>query len=400
MMFSGFKGMDNRHRDDTMPEGFVRNAVNVVFDDLGRVRRVNGVTRVYDGDSVHSFWRGYFIEGEWLKRFDPVSREVITLAAVGADAMGFTEAAGRVLCGNGRRGFVIEGDTVMPLGVPSPVQQPNLEARDTGGLFGGEYQVAVTYLRAGLESGCGPASRVTVPDGGGIFFAVPEVPGDIDTVAVYVSQVNGDELFLYDEYPNFAASMSVFIDQHLSSVRLESQFTFPPVPSRILTAHYGRLYWADGSVLRYSEPQQYWRTKANNYVRFGGEISLIVSVPGALFVCADTTYRIGNIDTDEGFMQRVEVLPYGAAAGTAVYDERSRTAFWQSHKGFVAANGEGVRELVADAIALPRYRLGTMSLIERDGVRHLVAVSRQGEASNLMDRRFLLDEIERKGNAL
>jgi hypothetical protein len=388
--------MDNRHDQDNMPDGYLRNAVNTVFDDQGNAKRVVGATKVYSGTNIHSYWQGYFVEESNLKRLES-DNTATTLKAIGSNTVGYTKVGDRVFCGNGDSGYVIYGDTVKTLGIAWPEQQPILIARDTGGMFAGDYQVAITYMRDGEESGCGQASRVTVSDGGGIYFVMPTVPADIDTIAVYVSSVNGDELYLYDEVD--ASTTEVFIDNNISSIRLETQFMYPPVLSSIVTAHYGRLYWADGDLIRYTEPQKYGLTKSGNYARFGGDISIIASVPGALYVCADRTYRISNIDGD-GFAQRVEVLPYGAVKGTLHYDERSKTAFWKSHKGIVAASAEGISELVADNIAMPEYEKGTLNIVEMNGVRQLIAVSQGGDVSSLMDAQFKAAEIVRKGNAL
>jgi hypothetical protein len=395
MKIDNFKGMDNRHRAEDLPEGVMRNAVNVLFDDAGRVKRVQGATKVYAGTDIHSYWQGYFVEGNQLKRLNS-DNSAKTLATVGSHRAGFVRIGERVYVGNGT-GFVIEGDQVKSLGITPPAQQPVLVARETGGLFAGDYQVAITFMRDGEESGCGTASRVTVSDGGGIYFSMPTVPADVDTVAVYVSSVNGDDLYLYDEVD--ASATEVFIDSHQSTIRLETQFLYPPALTEILAAHNGRLYWADGDLLRYSEPQAYVYTKAGNWARFGADISLIVALPGALYVCADKTYRIVNID-GEGFMQRIEVLPYGAVKGALHYDQRGESAIWQSHNGFVIANSEGLTELVADTIALPQYNNGTLTVAELDGIRQLIAVSQGGVPSSLMDKDFKAAEITRKGSAL
>jgi hypothetical protein len=388
--------MDNRHSEDDLPEGYLRNAVNCVFDDLGSVKTVTGVTKVYDGSAIHSFWQGYFIEGSNLKKLND-DYTATTLLSIGSNPVGYTRVGDLIFCGNGTSGYVINGNAIKSLGIAWPEQQPDLIAKDTGGMFAGDYQVAITYMRNGEESGCGQASRVTVSDGGGIYFSMPTVPPDVDTIAVYVSSVNGDELYLYDEVN--ASTSEVFIDNNISSIRLETQFMYPPVLSRIVTAHYGRLYWADGNLLRYTEPQKYGLTKANNYAQFGGDISLIASLPGALYVCADKTYRISNIDGD-GFSQRVEVLPYGAVEGTLRYEERTKSAYWQSHKGLVVATQDGVQEMIADVIAMPTYDKGTVTVSELNGIRQLIAVSQGGIESSLADVKYKTDEITRKGTSL
>lgn len=387
--------MDNRHNATGLPEGYLRNAVNVQFSFDGKAARVKGATKRYSGSGIHSYWNGYFIEGTSLKRLNS-DYTATALGAVGADRMGFAEAGGRLFCGNGR-GFEIVGNTVQSLGVAWPEQQPNLKETATGGLFAGTYQVAITYLRNGEESGCGVASTIEVSKGSGITFTMPTVPSEITDIAVWVSSVNGDELFLYGEYP--AYTTNVYIENQLSSIRLETQFMYPPTLSAIVAAHYGRLYWAEGNLLKWTEPLKYGLTKAGNYAAFEGDISLIISLPGALYVCADKTYQLGNID-GEGFMQRTEVLPYGAVPYALHYDDNNERAFLLSHKGVGMATPEGVQEMVQDVIAMPQYGSGALSVTQMDGEYHVIAVGQGGTVSPLMDREFRDSEITRKGNAL
>lgn len=396
MIFDSFKGMDNRQKDESIPDGFLRNAVNVQFDQLGKPKRVDGVTKVYSGSGIHSYWNRYFIEGSNLKRLND-DLSVTTIGSVGPERMGFVSIGDRIYCANGFSGYLIKNDIISEWGVKNPENSITLSARDTGGMFAGDYQVVITHIRNGEESGCGKASLITLTDGQGIYATIPTPPADINEIGVYVSSTNGDEFFLYGEYDSSATD--VFIDSNISSIRLETQFCYQPIPSDILAAHYGRIYWAEGPLLRYTEAQKYGYTKAENYARFGSDITLIASVPGALYVCADKTYRISNIDL-QGFMVRTEVFPYGAVKGSLRYDERSKTAFWKSHKGIVGATIEGAQELVANSIAMPIYTDGTMTLTENNGIRQLISVCTGGSETNLMDQAFKASEILRKGKAL
>lgn len=397
---TAFKGMDNRHRAESLPEGYVRNAVNVLFDAMGKVSRINGSTQAYSGTDCHSLFVDgdikYFIDNGDLISLDDTA---ITLASPGNEPMGFAKIGDKIYCGNGKQSYVIKTgltETVETLGL-GWTHQPKLVARESGGMFAGDYQVVITHRRNGIESGCGVAQTITLTEGQGIYFEAPTPPDDVDEIGVYCSTVNGSDLWLYGDYP--VSTTEVFIDANLSDIRLETQFLTTPVFNDTLTSHYGRLYWAEGDKLYFTEPRKYNYYRAGNYHKFQGDITLIASVPGALYVCCDRTYRLSNID-GEGDTQRVEIFPYGAVKGSARYDERSKTAFWQSHKGIVAATAEGAQELIDKAIAYPKYKQGSTTIIERDGVRYLLALSRNGTASNLMDSTFKSEEITRKGEAV
>jgi hypothetical protein len=111
--------MDNRHDQDNMPDGYLRNAVNTVFDDQGNAKRVVGATKVYSGTNIHSFWQGYFVEESNLKRLE-IDNTATTLKAIGSNPVGYAKVGDRVFCGNGDSGYVIYGDTVKTLGIALP----------------------------------------------------------------------------------------------------------------------------------------------------------------------------------------------------------------------------------------------------------------------------------------
>ena len=394
--------MDNVHRSDSLPGAtrdsagvYLRNAVNVTFDALGKPKLITGTAKIYSGTGIHSFWRGYFIEGTDLKFLNP-DNTATTLGAVGSRPMGYASVGNRVFCGNGLSGYVIKDGVLSQLGVevPSP---PEVAVTSIGGLYGGDYQVAIAFMRGEEESGLSFVRKVSVLDGQGISVTLPAYPADITGLSVYCSSVNGDELFLYSEEGLGVTEVSII--NELTSIRCETQFLYPPVLSSVMQAHYGRIYWADGNLLRWTEAQRYGYTRAGYYAPFDGEITLIAEIPGTIYVCAGKTYRLTNIDGD-GFPQRMEVFGYGAVKGTLTYDEITKTAYWQSQRGFVKATVEGATEMLDGIIAMPSYNKGCMTLSKQNGVRNLISVSQGGTPSLLQDRDFKAAEILRTGSAL
>jgi len=422
-----FLGMNNRASDTGLPVptkenpfGKFRNVVNVDFDDSGMMSfpRI-GHTIECAGTDCHS-WRemvtdlgnGFFVDGTSLKRLN-LDGTATTLQTVSALPMSFCRIGDSIYFSNGvDTGIYING-TIKPWGITPPQTQPYATATNLGGMYGGDYRVAITWMveiSPGHyeESGTFESTQVTVADGGGIHLtAFPTPPSYVDQVAVYVSGVNGgsdgmdstgEGLYLYDEYP--ANVSDVTIRYNVGTVNLDTQFGFKPLPKLGLTAHYGRIYWIDGSLVRYTEAQHFGLQRANSYFRFDETVTNIVSVPGALYVSTEKAiYRVQGIDS-EGPASNVKVKTYGAPEGAVYYDDNDNFAIMITDNGFAMVTAEGIQELAADHIAFPTFERGSVAIIEHLGTRRLVAVMNGGTVSGLQNADYTSADIARGGTGL
>jgi hypothetical protein len=288
---------------------------------------------------------------------------------LGNKTMRYATAAGRLFfCNSVFNGSVANGE-YQDWGVARPPSQPVLSTAPVGGLFAGIYFAVITWLRKGEESGTGAAAQIEVPSGGGIVLSqFPLPPAEVDQVAVYVTPCNGKHLYLYGEYP--AAIQSVTVGQHISGIELTTQFGKPPTIFSFIATHNGRIYGARKNRVHYSEPLNYGVFMPNNYFLFNADVELIAAVQGALYVVADKTWRIGDIN-QEGIPAVVEVLPFGGC-GNVAYDPAQTMAVWMSDGGFVIATAEGVTLLAEDRIAVGDYSKGAVTVIEQDGCKRVV----------------------------
>lgn len=395
-----FKGMDNMNRSDSLPDGYLRNAENVQFGLTGKAMLSPGVKAVYSGTDVHSLFglstnEKLFIDDGYLKQLNR-DNSVITLGAIENNRTGYCKVGDRVFIGNGVKSYVVKAGVLSPLGFNNP-NTLTLSALPNGGLYGGVYHVAITYIRGQEEHGASRTTSITVPENDGIVVELPPAPTGVTKFGVYVTAANGSNLYLYKEISS--RESSVTIAQSINGVKLNTRFCHVPVFSNVLAAHNGRIYWADGDLLRWTEPLRYHLTKAANFAKFGGNIDMICALPGVLYIGANKTYQLTNIDGD-GFMVRREIMDYGVVKGTLAYDDATKTAFWQSQKGFVSATAEGAQELVSNNVSLPSYSYGCGSIVETNGVRNYITVVQQGTDTSLMNDVFKVKEITRKGNAL
>ena len=394
-----FKGMDNRHKAESLPDGFVRDLINIDVDDTGKLSLREGAQLLYAGN-IHSLYGNYFIEDGDLKKLNADNTATTLESAVGDSPMTYTVISDTTYFSNGIINGKIRGDAVTRWGVQRPPEQPQGIAITTGDLFAGDYQVAITWIDYdGEESGTPQSNLVSVAAGGGIKldrFITP--PVNIEKIAVYVSQANSETLYLYREYPR--STGSVFIEKGLSDIALKTQFGKQPFPCSIIQEHYGRIYFAKDNHVYYTESQNYGLVMPNNYWAFEDDIQIIASIPNALYVVTKTrTYRITNIDV-EGFPIRAEVKQYGGTKGTLTMDTDNKTAYWLSDHGMVAANSEGVMEMHHANVAASTFEVGATTLLEKNGSKRIVGAFQVGNPSSLQDSKYKANELSRNGNAM
>ena len=382
-------GINNKARSESLPPDFVRSAINVDFDNSGRARLRPGRTAGYTGTGIHSYWERtptedrYFVEEGVLKQLHLDNTATIVKAGVGNENISYTAVAGRIYYSNGVFSGCIINNNHYPWGLTRPPFQPKAEARPSGDMHEGEYQVAITWLRnitgAGREeSGAINASRTVVVAGGGLKLSnFPVPPSDITHVAVYVTPVNGKDLSLYGEYPVSNAS-EIFVDRHISKkIPLITQFSNkPPHAFPIIEAHYGRIYGAFVNYVFFSDDRNYGLFNPNSYWAFPEYVTGLISVPGMMYVgTKDKVYRVTNID-GEGFPVLTVVKEYGMVRMlNTTYDPDHEIAYFLSSKGVCAATSEGITEITEKNYAIDHYKNVVLSVVEQDGIKKLIVIA-------------------------
>ena len=397
--FDNFKGMDNRNRADSLPEGFLRNLVNVDVNDMGKLSLRDGSKIIYAGN-VHSLFEDYFMEGGSLKVLNADNTATTLSTGFGDEYMFFTRIADTVYFSNGVANAKMKGNIVSSWGVDRPPIQPEAQAVGNGNSFAGEYLYAITWIdENGEESGTPQAGSIKISDGNGIQltkFVTP--PTNIKNIAIYVSQANSETLYLYGEYDRSVSNIT--LKKHQSDIPLLTQFGNKPPVSDVICSHNGKIYLASGSDVVFTDTNNYGLIMPNNFLRFDSEIKIIASVPSALYVVTEKkTYRITNIDL-EGFPIREELKPYGGVKGSKSYDKESNTVFWMTSKGLVSVNDEGIQELSFANYSTGLFTKGATAVIEVEGVKKLVGSFNAGNPSRLIDKKFSIEEINRKGSSI
>jgi hypothetical protein len=423
MIIPSFKGINNRLDDTRLPMPSkedprlpLRNAVNVDIGSDGQVIFPGwGTTQAVSATDAHSWYEyddaygyGLFVDNGSLKRLNS-DNTATTLATVQNLPMSYAALEDRLYYSNGIDSGIYENGTVKAWGIPNPPRQPDATAIPAGGLYGGEYRIAITWLVGSgeryLESGTFESVQVTVPDGGGIHLDnFPTPPADIDKIAIYVSSVNSEDLYLYDidmdRYP--AGVQDVFIRYHIGAIPLESQFAVKPEPGVCLTVHNGGIFWIDGNRVRYTEPHAVHLYRAGNYFDLEHEVLSLVSIKtGPLYVQSiNGLYAINGIYSPEGPALPKKLRTYNGCKlhNVAYHPDNNEAAIW-TDAGFVRVTAEGVQDLNLNEFAAPSFLVGSIAYQEQNGFMKLVFVGRGGAISRSQHPDYTAAETARSGRA-
>lgn len=378
---------------------YLRNAVNVDLTASGTVQRRQGATKVLAGADLHSLWSErdmtLYVDGDALRRvgadFEPVT---LRDGLVPGQPASYTWFGHDVYWTNGVVLERIRGGVCGPAGVPVLNPAPFVLPASGGSLPGGLYQVVFTAVGAdGEESGASWPTQVLVPPAGRL--DVMGLPGT--STNIYVSPVNGDELFLTAQTSATTYSIPVGPGQ---GARCPTLGLRPMPAGQIVRAHNGRLLVARDSILYYSEPfAPALHNPARGYVPFPGRITVVEPTDGGVYVVADRTYWLAGDDIDKAGV--VEKLPYGAVEGTGGRSPTDQSVWWYSARGLVVGTPAGdLKNLQEETVAVESAAAGATLFRESDGMRQLVASLRGAESSRAAATSYMDAEVIRKESML
>lgn len=414
--FSGWdKGLNNRAKPSELERSELIKAENVDLLPGGSPRKRQGYTQVLSGSNFSCLVSTpYFAAFRRDGKFCTTRTFVDVAEHFPVEDFSHVQLNDELIISDGKvTARVLSDITILPLGQPNPPNQPTLSTEPSGGLYEGYYLVAITFVgKQGQESGTGEAARIFVPEGGGITLSgIPTHP-DARQVRVYMSDVNGENLYMRSVIP---IGQSVYeLGYKRARKRLETQFMAPLPPGRYLCVHKARLYTAVGSVLIFSEPFSLGMYNTlKGYIPFPSEISGLAAVDGGIYVCErenDNISFLSGASPDK--FTRTTVSEIGIQPGTlSTVDggfftsqlKGMEVAVWWSKNGeFMLGTPTGeVRPVKDTDVSIPEYELGFISEVTRQGVKQLVSVMKNPEAqstSAIQDE--LTVEVHRNGITL
>jgi len=397
-------GVNNVFREDSVPTSQLRSAQNIDLLPDGKVRRRSGYLRrlgLSDGRSAASFQgRIILADGGDLLKIDPTDFSSEVLGSIPSNVRpDYTELNGALyIAAEGAEGRKISLAGRYEAWAPEhPLGQPGLAAvAGLGSLPGGTYQIAVTFLRDGEESGAARAETIQLPPAGGAIQLsnIPQ-PSDPHTSAVRIYMTNTDGQILYQErdIPVQALGASVTIQSLPTGKQLETQFMEPVPSGQAVSSYNGRLLSAVGEVLYYSQALRYGLCNiAQDYFQFASRITMIQPVAHGVYVATEATTYFLTGPTPEEF-QLNTIADYGAIEGTNCLVPASAFPFqnmetgnvavwWSKSGGMVLGMANGQIQYIRDGeLSIPDHARGVTMLREEDGVRQLLSVLQEPKSS-------------------
>jgi len=374
-------GINNRANFREMPDGFVRNLVNLdplVGGVLGLRSGFTQLCPAADARGALSVGnKVLFADGPALKCFDTITNTVETLAQI-ASAGCFAGALlnEELFVCTGTELLRFDGSTLRPWGVPTVTVQP-VPIIVGGGLPAGTYQAAVTLVNAqGEEGGSINPIQITVPDASALVFLAPDLLAGYSQ-RLYLSSASGENLYLqYEGTDDYIANLLRDDTARLDTLNLRE-----PVGGDHVAALNAVLLIADGSTLWYTLPMSPHLLNASKcFFQFAAPIDLVVEVEGGAFVCADKTYFLQSPEVDQ--VVRRNVAEYGGVAGTASVLPDGRAA-WMTPYGLAVGALDGSVTLLSQANFVPELATeGASGVFEHNGNQMVVTTMRGRQGPN------------------
>lgn len=310
-------GLNNRDRESAVPNGALREAVNLDVTRDGGLLVRNGLREITTGDA-HSFYghpNGEYsllvIDGELVK-FDGIA--FTSLRSVHPTArVSYTTLNGEVFFSNGyEQGRITAGGELTFWGLPIPPAPQCSIVENTGGFREGTVRVTIVAVVNGVESGAPEPVALSVSDGSGVLVTVPSGA----TFNIYSTDVDGD---IFYKTATALSGTSVLVGAGMATgKRLESLFAVKPFSGNYLVSYKGRIWIANDQTVWFTDSASpHWLFLHQGYFTFDSAITLLAAAEDGLFI--GTATQIWFLQgTQPNAMTLRLVSTYGAIAGSGL----------------------------------------------------------------------------------
>lgn len=370
---SWVNGANNVAKPERLPEGFVRDLVNLDPTEGGQLELRADSRRVLDAVDMRLAvalpGRVVYVDGSTIGCYsrETDSAEVIG-AVAGAGELAGVAFDGQVYLSSIEDSLRTDGISVKPWAVPEPAFTLEVVA---GALPAGIYKVAVTaFGDDGEESGTEPLI-VRIAAGQ----AIRVISADSRPLRVYVSPANGSTL--YSHGPLIGGAMAITqVDDHRE--RLETTGLVPLPACSMLAAHHSVLVGIAGNYVVFTSPMfPHLMDPVAGFFRYPEQPSLIASTEGGVYVVADKTYFITGLDADTP--TQVVALELGGVKGSPATLPDGRVA-WFTRYGQAIGSSTGEVSLPNRKSYAPDLAAhGSAGVVENNG-NYMVVTTMRGVA--------------------
>lgn len=379
MRIDRFLGLHNTKQARRLPKGALTQADNVDVDDLGGLVIREGFVADIGATSITAAYatrdqnRLFWIDSGNLVEVMPDDTTITLKTGMPSGRVYWTEAGSQIFMSTGH---IIENE-VSDWRIPT-CPQPNVSVI-SGDLPAGQYQIACTY-QSGREGGCSAPVVVDVADDSGLAITVPDLsPYDVN---VYVSDLNGDVLYLADTLMIGGVTVhNIDLSYPLDSIHHQT-YPVPEGISRI--CFYEAKLWAaqfqDGqTIIWYSKPFAWHLFDLySDYLVIPGEVLMLEATPQGLVI--GTSEEIYAYTKDEALVQLAE---YGVVDGYPAAFRQDGNILIHTQRGTCAALP--FKNLTEHKISLTPGRDCATAIVEQNGLERFVALhDGQGQANNTL----------------
>lgn len=389
------KGMNNRQPDYALPDGTLRNAVNVDIDNAGTLRRRAGYEKVYSNISLRGGYScplgAYFIQGTRLCRLNDDNTATTLFDGVLGPTPTYAYFNETVYFSDGLITKKITAAGASDWGIPVPAA-PLLYAVN-GSLPVGTYLVAITRVDTdGRESGASEimSLELTTPSG----IEVTGLPSTMG-IRVYASTTNGATLFLAAELAEGTATYTLTTSSGTGAPLATEQIA-PPPPGQIIREHSGRICIASDQVLWITEPfAPDWVSLDRGFIMQAAYISVMEPVPGGVWLASDKTYFLRGAGPEDFKIE--PKLPHGAVYGSGAAIPYTNDVLWYSDRGIILGAEDGQVKNLQEQEVAPHDGTSAATLVrEQDGLRQAIVSVQNAEIPSLAATSFIQMEVVRK----
>lgn len=313
-------GANNVAKPNRLPEGAVRDSVNLDPSAEGLFSLRAGFERVLEGSDIrHATAVGdriVFVDGLAVRAYDTATDEVFELGALRSLAgIASTVLNGQVYMCSMTDSLRTDGVTLSQWGVTAPGF--TLEIIE-GHLPAGIYKFGVTALGdSGEESGTEPVI-VTLPEGAGVRL----LTDDARPLRAYASVANGSTLY----YQGLLIGSQAFTRVTDDTERLTTAGLVPLPCCDELVAFHSVILGRVGKYVFHTDPMHpHLMDPVSGFFQYGSEPTVLAATDGGVFVVADRTYFLTGLETAP---QQRMVLDMGAVEGSAVALPDGRAAWF------------------------------------------------------------------------
>lgn len=369
------RGINNKVRKDRLPEGAVREAINLDPTPDGGLSLRTAAEEVYGAGAVTAVWKHGNVlllhEGTDLVWMNPATSETRNLGTIGTDKFDHAYFDRRSYLASQGDIFVVgSDDTLYPWGAPQGIDP--VVSLTSGSLLPGIYKVTTTFtvpFEGGeLEGGAALPQVIDVPEGSALSVTLPAPPAG-GSVNLYVSEANGLITYLQN---SLGAGGTVSVQ----SVAVESE-SVPeeprePMPvGRRVAEHRGMLAVADEDVLYVSDPMNpFVFTPTRSTYRFPGDIRFLIGDDTGFIVGhAHGVSLLSDVETDQPSLRTLDELPPVEGSG---HKTRTGEVYWVTTHGLHRYTPQGTSAPITQDFTPDNMSSCTLGGFDYNGYERIV----------------------------